>query len=213
MLNPVQKILVMYTSSSVSFFLRLALMKPSHKIIFIYTIIIQETICRLVNLPFSLKKYDQNDILLEEEDKRDLLQDIKTVYAPEYRIYTNGSIGAQMGKEKREICRYYNYQEFMNKCTKKKIKTTIMPKNKDDQIQIAKNSILETYNVDENLLDSSDSKHWINYTNYVNMGEGQPQDLNMGMERNLTNTSSLDLSVFWHSDMDTQQIRKLQGSP
>lgn len=190
---------------------RLSEMKHLYTLTFLFLLISEEKLAKLIDLPFSLRKYDQSDILLEEEDKRDLLRDIKTVYAPEYRIYTNGSIGTLVRKEKREICKYRPREEFI-KCTRKKIRSTPDPINEDDRIQMAKNNILETFDMDDNLLDTPDANSWLNYTTYLDPGIQRGQDFSMELNKNLTNVSSLDLSVFWLNEKSTKEIRKLQGA-
>lgn len=182
-------------------------------LVWLHFIITQDIVSELIDLPFSFKKYDQSDILLEEEDRRDLLRDIKTVYAPEYRIYTNGSIGTLVSKEKREVCRYCkNLEEFVTKCKGKKFKTTSIPVDEDDKIQMAKENILETFDVDNNLLETPDRNSWLNITNYIEPDIQQEQDIEVGSKKKISDWSSLDLSVFWHNEVGTSEIRKLQGA-
>lgn len=77
----------------------------------------------IVSNPFYSNRFDQNDILLEEEDKRELSRGIKTVYAPEYRLYTNASISSLIGREKRELCRNYQPEIFLQRCNKRRLQT------------------------------------------------------------------------------------------
>lgn len=163
---------------------------------------------KLINLPLSINRYDSNDVLLEEEDKRDLFRDIKTVYAPEYRIYANGSIGSPAGKEKRDIHEYYNPKDYINKCSMKKKKSSSTPLEEKNFYKLGKNKILEIFDIDNDLLDISDDNKWLNQTNF---DRDIPKGQDIGLFRNVTNISSLDLSVFWHSQMSTREIRKLQG--
>lgn len=185
-------------------------MKKALTLVFLFLISTQNTICTFTSLPFSLKKYDQSDILLEEEDKRELLRDIKTVYAPEYRIYTNSSIGIHMGKEKREICSYYQPNQFLKKCTGQNRRVTPIPLDDDNRFQIAKDNVLETFDIDDNLLDGPEGNGWLNFSNYGDATLSQKR-LGLGLTETIPNVSSIDLGVFWHTEMDTQQIRKLQG--
>lgn len=55
--------------------------------------------------PFVLKRYDQTEIL-PDEDRREILRDIKTIYAPEYRLYVNDSLNKYINQEKREVRSY-----------------------------------------------------------------------------------------------------------
>lgn len=55
--------------------------------------------------PFALKRYDQTEIL-PDEDRREILRDIKTIYAPEYRPYVNESLHAHIVQEKRDVRSY-----------------------------------------------------------------------------------------------------------
>lgn len=60
--------------------------------------------------PFALKRYDQAEIL-PDEDRREILRDIKTVYAPEYRPYVNESLDTHVTHDKREV-RSYDVRDY-----------------------------------------------------------------------------------------------------
>ncbi|CAG9829203.1 unnamed protein product [Diabrotica balteata] len=64
--------------------------------------------------PLSIKRYDQADLLQEDEDRREILKDIKTIFAPEYRVYTNDSICSTVTKRKRtsNYCRDDLFKEY-----------------------------------------------------------------------------------------------------
>lgn len=175
-----------------------------------YILFNSEIISKHVSLPFSLNRYDQSDVFLEEEDRRDLFRGIKTVYAPEYRIYTNGSIGGFTGRDKRELYEYYRPKEFFEKC--KAQKTTSLPEEEVIPIEMGKNNNFENFDIDDGFLDTVGGNSWLNYTNYIDPDIRREQELHLNPHRNLTNISSVDLSVFWHSQVGTQDIRKIQGN-
>lgn len=179
----------------------LSRMTQPYKSLFFILFFIPGGFLKLISLPLSINRYDSIDVLLEEEDKRDLFRGIKTVYAPEYRVYTNGSIGSLIGKEKRDIHQFYNSHEFINQCNMNQKKSLSAPLEYDDQFRRANYDIPETFEIPE-------ENKWLNFTNYAST----EQNTNNALSKNVTNISSLDLSVFWHSQMSTQEIRKIQGN-
>lgn len=181
-----------------------------YNLIVFYIFFNSEIISKHISLPFSLNRYDPSDILLEEEDRRDLFRDIKTVYAPECRIYTNGSIGGFIERDKREIYNYQGTKTFFEKCKAQKTPPFI-PREEGVPDDIVKKSNFENFGFDNNFLDTGSGNSWLNYTNYIDPDIRREQDLHVNPHGNFTNISSLDLSVFWHSQMGTQEIRKIQG--
>lgn len=73
---------------------------------------------KCLHSPLSMKRYDQADLLIDDEDRREILKDYKTIFAPEYRIYTNDSICSTVTVAKRkskfedENCRDDIYKEY-----------------------------------------------------------------------------------------------------
>lgn len=185
-------------------------MKQSLKLLLLLVILPTKTLSN----PFYSNHFDQNDILLEEEDKRELFRGIKTVYAPEYRVYSNASISSLIGREKRELWPNYQPEIFLQRCNKRrKIFTSSTPSEEDD-LFINTNGNNDNYNNldgNNNLMSIPQSEKW-NFSNYIDPDIRSEHDLKLVTHNNATNISSLDLNDFWHCQNGTQEIRKIQGN-
>lgn len=174
-------------------------MKQLYHLILLHVIFTSGVFSNPFNLPFLSNRFEHNDILLEEDDKRDLFRGIKTVYAPDYRIYMNVSSNDLIGREKREVCRNYQPEIFLHKCNERRKITSTTSYN-----------ILDNLDIDKDLMNIPQSRTWMNFSDYVDPDIRREHDYNLDSLKNSTNVS-LDLNDFWHKEMSTQEIRKIQG--
>ncbi|XP_023027272.2 neprilysin-4 [Leptinotarsa decemlineata] len=150
-----------------------------------------------IHWPFHLRRYDQFDILQEDEDKRDILRDIKTVYAPENRIYTNDSICRIHGKRKRAS--KYHCQEEEESCFEgihqKSESHVIDEDNTISKIErIIQDIFPEIQNTTVKIPLENINQDSINYTTEI---QDYPDETN-------------NLTALWHT-IDPKKIRSIQS--
>ncbi|KAG5896571.1 hypothetical protein JTB14_010399 [Gonioctena quinquepunctata] len=161
-------------------------------------------------LPIHIRRYDQGDILQEEEDKRDILRDIKTVYVPENRIYTNDSICDMHSKRKRKST---------DKCPEKEepfyIGVDQEIENNEVQRMEKLRQYLESDVFNRNHL-SSENFQGTSNTNIKHLDQIPPNlMINTSLDFHETTPQSFDnlmnSTYLWHTESDSQRIRHQQS--
>ncbi|CAH1160108.1 unnamed protein product [Phaedon cochleariae] len=205
------------------------------KLFFSILLLSQLTFCsklRKLNnhTPLLIKRYDLADILLEEEDKREILRDIKTIYAPEGRTYMNGSI---CSKKKRDLNHDRQYDEDLSCPNMKRIEHDEMFPGKrtihkvmDDENDIFSEHILRKFmegrvldelNISSKLLDFTRNRSPNNSTSMFSTTISQTTltstqaSTENDIVQSTTPTTIHNIASFWKSKLSTKEIRTIQS--
>lgn len=164
--------------------------------------------------PISLKKYDQGDIFLEEE-KTDIFRDIKTIYAPEFRIYSNGSLNNFLGKGKRALKNGVDVRHD-NCITNDDIKPFLNYKSQENHIdedeleETVTNNVMERFDISDRLVDKIISRNKSMNTIFLRNASSLQNTTKFDAEK-FSKVDNLNISSFWHSTLGTNEIRNLQS--
>ncbi|KAJ8976142.1 hypothetical protein NQ317_018114 [Molorchus minor] len=176
--------------------------------------------------------YDQAEIL-EEDDRRDILRGTKTIYAPDYRMYGNGSTCAFMGKWKRELGLYgivtlgqsgatstpkVLYRKNINGDRRKYYNNFYLNNKKDSNliydIRLPNDNVRVDLNIDQYL-------HGQMHLTTFNASKETDVDMNeLATEQYITTRENeeddkqkdvLHEPFFWHNGKSRVEIRTIQG--
>ncbi|XP_057664077.1 neprilysin-4-like [Diorhabda carinulata] len=196
------------------------------KLLLIILSVLSATNLKCINGPFSIKKYDQADMLQEDEDRREIFRDIKTIFAPEYRVYTNDSICSTVTKKKRanDYCRDDIYKEydprrdFFSKSSGKGFyENNILYRKYFEETQpknYKTNNSTGTFLHNESTNNKRDFRQKVLNKLQVDKNFFETKNMNKNINDKKTNKEKMstnEIWPIWHSSLSTKQIRNLQS--